>query len=792
MIKKLTDIVGNYVASQNETEELQYANRLTITGTYPLLLSAAVINLVIFTFIGRFGAEVIINSICLLLFAVALFITDKLFRSESSKYVVIIIIFSLGLIFIVWRYYTQVGPAVWTIAMINVMISVLRNNRFMMAVLSMTLFLLGLYVWALNIQFEFGTAYYLVQFAAFFLLFAVTGGIQTINSVRYKKLKYYLTESEMITEITADFISVSVDNLDDKVRFMLGKSARYLNVDFATIFLLSEDRQKLTYTYDWFAEGPKVPMGTVSYDLHSRPDWVDLLENRTVRMIEDVNNMEPASIGKRELQAMNIRSLISMPIIVKGQNFGILFYGTHGNICKWQPEQKKMLVVLTNLLGDAFSKVASEKEVNHMAYYDTLTGLPNRHYFNSRLDDAIQVASDLDRRLAVIFVDLDGFKSVNDTIGHEGGDELLQHMSRNLIAYIGDDGIVGRLGGDEFIVLLSDLDKMADLRLFVDNMMTVFTQPISVENQEFYLTASAGIALYPIDGTDARSLKRNADMAMYVAKELGKNQAYFCTPELKEEVEKKARLTNLLHRALARRELVVYYQPLIDIKTSEIVGVEALLRWNQRELGMISPGVFIPLAEQTGQIYPIGQWVLETACRQSKAWQDMGLRPVRMAVNISIEQFRRTDVIDMVKDTLERSELPPEYLELEITESVAIKETDYIRDKLEALRDLGVSISIDDFGTEYSSLSRIKRLPIDRVKMSMEFVHGISVSDKDEAIAKTIINLANNLGLKVIAEGVETGPQYSFLKAHACDEIQGYFFHKPMMAADMERLLRQL
>jgi EAL domain-containing protein (putative c-di-GMP-specific phosphodiesterase class I) len=322
--------------------------------------------------------------------------------------------------------------------------------------------------------------------------------------------------------------------------------------------------------------------------------------------------------------------------------------------------------------------------------------------------------------------------------------------------------------------------------------MGAFNRPMYVGEHEFFITASAGIAIYPDDGRDSNTLKKNADLAMYEAKELGKNQAAFCTAGLKEDVERRVQLSNLLYRALENRELVLYYQPLVDIATKKIIGVEALLRWDHPELGMISPGVFIPLAEQTGLINPIGRWVLETACRQNKAWQDAGLAPLRLAVNLSVEQFHDPNLVEIVGETLNDTGLEAQYLELEITESIAIRETGYICQILQKLKTLGVLIAIDDFGTKYSSLARIKQLPIDRIKMAMEFVHGISVSEKDEAIAKVIINLASNLGLKVIAEGVETESQFEFLKSRVCDEVQGYYFYRPMPAADLERLLRKI
>jgi diguanylate cyclase (GGDEF)-like protein len=439
-----------------------------------------------------------------------------------------------------------------------------------------------------------------------------------------------------------------------------------------------------------------------------------------------------------------------------------------------------MLVMLTNILGDAFVKVESEKEINYMAFYDKLTGLPNRFMFNVRLEQAIVEADAGKSKLAVIFIDLDSFKSVNDTTGHEGGDDMLRQVGRSLGERLGDLGTVSRFGGDEFIIMIPHLNEWDDIQDIAQDIMQTFATPMQICDQEYFVTASAGVAIFPDDGTESNILKKNADMAMYNAKDLGKNQVAFCTQEMKEDVEKKVMMTNLLYRAQQRDEFLLYYQPLIEIETEEIIGVEALLRWDNPELGMVSPCEFIPLAEQTGLINPIGRWVLREACRQNKQWQEDGLTPVRVAVNLSVEQFHNPNLISYIKEALVETGLDPAWLELEITESVAIRETNYICKVLQDIKDLGVSISIDDFGTEYSSLSRIKQLPVDRIKMAMQFVHGIPASVKDEAIAKVIINLAGSLGLKVIAEGVETECQFEFLKNRVCDEVQGYYFYKPM------------
>ncbi len=347
---------------------------------------------------------------------------------------------------------------------------------------------------------------------------------------------------------------------------------------------------------------------------------------------------------------------------------------------------------------------------------------------------------------------------------------------------------IARFGGDEFLILVNNLANEMDMARIADNIMEMFAHPFNVEDQEFFITGSAGVAVYPFDGEDAETLIKNADIAMYIAKEQGKNQYILCTNDMKEEVKKNIRLSNQLHRVQERNELAVYYQPQVRLSTGEIVGLEALLRWRHPDMGMIPPKAFIPLAEMNGTINSIGEWVLKTAVYQNKRWQQMGFPHLRIAVNLSVIQFGNPNFVSNMDKLLKESGLDPKYLELEITESVATKEGTHIVGALNKLKQLGVSISIDDFGTEYSSLNRLKALPIDRIKIDMQFIQGIERSEKDQAITKIIINLAKSLGLEVLAEGVETMPQLEFLNQKMCDDVQGFYYYKPMPADEIEKL----
>lgn len=428
--------------------------------------------------------------------------------------------------------------------------------------------------------------------------------------------------------------------------------------------------------------------------------------------------------------------------------------------------------------------------IEQLAYYDYLTGLPNRILFADQLNRAILQAKDSGKCLAVLFLDLDAFKIINDTMGHEAGDQMLKELSKRLLDVMYSGDTVCRFGGDEFIILANNLSKADDANRIAEKILAVFDKPFILHEHECYITASLGIALYPHDGESIGLLIKNADMAMYKAKSKARNQYEICTPLMKISMAEDAEIYNNLHHALENNELMLYYQPQVSNCSGKIIGVEALLRWNHPELGLITPDKFIPIAERTGLISVIGEWVIRQACLQIKQWQIDGLPCIRMALNLSIQQLYNPQIVDQVAEILDEIDLDASCLEMEVTESIAMQDTDYIVEILRSLQELGITISIDDFGIEYSSLKYLKHLPVDRLKIAIPFIQGIGISDKDEAITIAIIHLAKSLGLSIIAEGVENKEQLDFLSQRMCDEIQGFYYHKPMPAHEIENLLR--
>jgi len=441
------------------------------------------------------------------------------------------------------------------------------------------------------------------------------------------------------------------------------------------------------------------------------------------------------------------------------------------------------------LKNEILIRTEMETEIKKMAYFDILTGLPNRRLFMEHLNLKIKECENKKNSFSIMFMDLDSFKMVNDTMGHEQGDILLKYAANRLLETVSPSDIIGRIGGDEFLILVNNIDDEEEKNAIADKIIKAFHKPFKLNDNEIYITTSLGVAMYPNDGEDVETLIKNADIAMYKAKEKGKNKYELCNAAMKTGLVEAMKLSNQLYRAIEKNELELYYQPQVDTNSFKIIGYEALIRWNNPKSGMVSPGEFIPIAEKTGLIIPIGEWVLWVACKQNKIWHDQGISSVPIAVNLSVKQFMDHNLVDKISRILLETGLEPKFLELEITESVLMQDVVLISKTLEQLNKLGVRISIDDFGTEYSSLNYIKQLPIDRIKIAMTFVRGISINKRDEAIINAIIALSNNLDIETIAEGVENHCQLEFLKAAKCNSIQGFYFYKPMTAANLEEVL---
>lgn len=507
-----------------------------------------------------------------------------------------------------------------------------------------------------------------------------------------------------------------------------------------------------------------------------------VVQNKTALYIDNLAQETRWPEYRALVEKFGVKALWAAPILARDNRalgaFVLYFAGDA------YPGQNRQALERTLQLAEiAIERKQADTRIQHLAHYDALTALPNRSLFNDRLRIALADAARRGRSVAVMFLDLDRFKNINDSLGHETGDQLLKAVAERLSACVRRGDTIARLGGDEFTIVLADMAHGDDAVLVAQKVIEQFVQPFKIGEQELFVSSSVGITLYPNDAATAEELIKNADVAMYRAKDQGRNNYQFFTRELNKKVHQRLSLERSMRRAIERNEFILHYQPQVSLHDGGIVGVEALLRWRHPELGLVSPAEFIPVAEETGLIVPIGEWVLRTAVQQAKAWQEQGIPPIQVSVNLSARQFQQKHLIHVVLGILRNAGLAAPYLTLELTESVLMQNVDHTLSALQALHEAGIGLSVDDFGTGYASLSYLKRFPIDVLKIDRSFVSDISTDADDAAIVHAIITMAQSLGIKTVAEGVETGEQLAFLRTHGCEAFQGYYF-SPAVPAD--------
>lgn len=709
-------------------------------------------------------------------------------RAEPLKkyqnYIIMALI-GLSIPMITFEFINIASPTIWAFPFILIIVALVYNNRIALVGITVSIFLTQILVFIIKPQaiVEINSSAYVTRLGLFGIGVWVAFFINKLYVQRLKQNADQIKIQKMISEFSTDFLNVSAANFAEKTAKWLGKSGTLFDINRVRICFFNEDKSTISCQQEWCNKGVESQKeGHQDIPVEKAPAWIkSIIENTIVHIFTHGDNLEekPNDV------------IIAIPIACKEEVRGFLSFEIKTEQDGLNLEYEGLLEIIANIFADALVKIEAENEINYRAYYDQLTGLSNRLLFNERLNKGIELSKQNGKIIGVIYLDIDSFRTVNDMMGHEGSDKLLVQVSQKLVRSLKKTDVVCRFEGDGFVIMLNNMTRDKDVLKIADRIAGLFKHAFIVNGQEFYISANIGISIYPQDGDIVEELIKNADIAMCKAKEKGRNNYVLCSATIKEEVKLKNKLTGNLYHALDNHELRVYYQPQICLTTGKIVAVEALLRWQHPELGIIPPKVIIPLAEQTGLINPIGEWVLMTACSQNKLWQDMGLPPVRMAVNISATQFRNPLLISQMKKLIKETNLKPRYLELELTENIAIDKSSYIVNVLNGLKKLGLYISIDDFGTEYSSLSRLKFLPMDQIKIDKQFIDGITENEKDQAIVNTIILLAKNLGLSVIAEGTETEEQIDYLKAQQCDMVQGFFYYKPMPTAEMEAVLRQ-
>jgi diguanylate cyclase (GGDEF)-like protein len=484
-----------------------------------------------------------------------------------------------------------------------------------------------------------------------------------------------------------------------------------------------------------------------------------------------------------------IQSLLLVPLRLENEFWGYLGLADCTFERHWSRHEESTLLTMAASIISTHQRQQVEEKIRYQALHDVLTGLPNRLLFNELLTKALPNATRNDESLAVIFLDLDRFKVINDTLGHTLGDQLLQNVAQRLKNSLRGGDTIARWGGDEFTILLPRVNDIEEVTFVAQKILLTLEDAFNLQGHELYVTASLGIALLDQNSPDTETLIQHADTALYYAKDKGRNNYQYYSVSLSAKNPELLTLEKSLRYALERDELIVYYQPRVNIATGEITGMEALLRWQHPEMGLVAPSVFIPLAEESGLIIPIGEWALRTACRQNKAWQDAGLPSMTIAVNLSLKQFRQPKLVETIAEVLAETGLEPHFLELEITETTAIENLDFTTTVLENLQQMGIYISIDDFGIGHSSLSRLQLLPLHNLKIDKSFIQDLTHDVKVVHIIKAIVSLGQSLGLKLTAEGVETEEELEFLKSMNCDDVQGFLFYRPLSAQKATEIL---
>lgn len=568
--------------------------------------------------------------------------------------------------------------------------------------------------------------------------------------------------------------------------------ARLLQARYGALGLVDEDGRLVDFVYTGLSREEAARIGCL-------PQGKGLLgvvirENTTIRL-EDLTQ-DPRYAGFPPGHPM-MKSLLAVPISHLEHVYGRIYLCDKRDGTPFSAEDETLALNYAHTLALALDHAREmeqirqqQKELDYLAHFDTLTGLPNRALLIDRMQQALRVAKRHRQKVAVLFIDLDDFKHVNDSLGHATGDRLLTAVAQRLLGCVRAEDTLARLGGDEFVVVLPELRDLQDAAIVAQKILMALEAPFAVEGHELFSRASIGISLYPTDADSADALLANADVAMYHAKRLGKNNYQFFASEMARLAHKRLQLESRLCRALERGELVLHYQPQVELESRRIVGMEALLRWNNPELGWVLPGDFIPLAEEIGLIVEIGAFVLQTALSQAKAWQEAGF-PIRMAVNLSARQFQQNGLVETVLASLRQNGLAPSVLELEITETVLLQDTGNVLDVLTRLSSEGVRFSMDDFGTGYSSLSYLKKFPIGVLKIDRSFVRDIPNDENDVAIVSAILAMASQLNLETVAEGIETAEQLETLRERGCRYGQGYFFSQPLSSAETTALLQR-
>lgn len=626
-------------------------------------------------------------------------------------------------------------------------------------------------------------------------------------AVMAKVVNENITKIQNVLDKKADYQQAllewsRVDYLDDNFTIQKATelSAKALHVERVSIWLFNDDQTALNCVDLYLSDLDKHKSGTVLLK-KDYPGYFKTIADGEILLANNVREDEHRSeFNKHYFEPLNICSMLDLPIIQDNKPVGVICHEKTGETKEWAADEQDFASSVVNAISLSLEikkrqrvqeELKAQKEILHYhAHHDTLTDLPNRFLFNDRLNQAIKQAQRSETKIAVLFLDLDHFKGVNDSMGHKVGDELLVEVAKRLKSKIRQTDTLARLGGDEFAIVLDQITNNDTVIDVTQNLLKVMHAPIKIQGKSFYVTFSVGIAIYPDDGSSTEELLKNADAAMYHAKGDGRDTYQFYTETMTEKAFERIAMETSFRKALSKEEFVVYYQPQVDTQSGQTIGMEGLVRWQHPDMGLISPAKFLNFAYETGLIIPLDEWVMKTAMRQFALWYQAGLNPGILALNLSMVQLKDENFVSTLQALMTETGCRPEWLELEITEGQIMQDSSLAIQILNQIKVLGISLAIDDFGTGYSSLSQLKRLPINKLKIDQSFIRDLPDDEDDIMISKSIIALAKNMGLMVIAEGVETEAQKDFLLSNDCRYVQGYLYSKPVPAIDIEQQIK--
>lgn len=788
---------GLLETKRNFVDSLMFVGQIRMKIVHYLantLFAASILNIITtyFMFEEKNIVSTLLYSGFLIALGIVFEIIQRINKSTRYKDFLYAAIFFLMIPLLTLRFIEYASVTAWAISFVFLIISIAMVSRIIQIAVAVSIILTQLVVFLLkpSVSLIVGEVDHVGRIGFSVMAIWIALFVMNVFKSKLNENAYQISFQKLVVDISQHYVSAGESGFDEVTNDTLIRINEFLKTDGIHIYMLNDERDAVVNSYSWMNGQNSIEDSRREINLDDYSTLLKRFTEDNTLEIFDTDDLLPQE--QKELEKFmggQVKSILVLPIENNNNVYGYLRLQSSAERKTWSTVDKNNLTIITNIIAETIERIRQEQQINFMAYYDVMTKLPNRTLFKDRLSQAISLAKRTSRIIAVMFIDLDSFKYVNDTIGHDGGDELILRVSQKLSASLRKSDSVSRFGGDEFLVMANYINNTEDIYKIADKIMAIFKAPFCVMGQEIHVSVSAGIAVYPYDGEDADTLIRNADIAMYQAKAKTKGHYCLCTEGMKEEVRLKHELSNRLYRAVDNGELFLHYQPLVSAQTGEILSVEALVRWNQPEFGLVNPGVFIPLAEQNGLIGVIGEWVLKTACIQTKKWKDMGFEKTRIAVNVSILQLRNPKFVGIIKGILQEAGIEPWRLDLEITEGSTVRESESIINILAELKELGVGISIDDFGTEYSSLSRLNRLPANRIKIDRSFINNLFRSEKDQAIVSGMITLAHTLGVKVVAEGVEQETQLEFLTLQNCDEIQGYFICRPVSADDISALL---